>query len=58
MSPCGVSTDKLLPSTVKVQASSEAVDTGLMKLGALIGDHAQVGCNVVLNPGERNKAHV
>ena len=25
--------------------------SGLRKLGALIGDHAEVGCNAVLNPG-------
>ena len=25
--------------------------TGLQKLGAIIGDHTQVGCNSVLNPG-------
>ena len=27
------------------------VDSGLRKLGALIGDEAEVGCNSVLNPG-------
>ncbi len=27
------------------------LDTGLRKLGAVIGDHAEVGCNAVLNPG-------
>ena len=27
------------------------VDSGLRKLGALIGDGAEVGCNAVLNPG-------
>ena len=26
-------------------------DTGLRKFGALIGDHAEIGCNAVLNPG-------
>ena len=26
-------------------------DTGLMKMGALIGDGSQLGCNVVTNPG-------
>jgi NDP-sugar pyrophosphorylase family protein len=25
--------------------------TGMRKLGALLGDHAEVGCNAVLNPG-------
>ena len=27
------------------------MDTGLVKVGAMVGDHVQVGCNVVLNPG-------
>ena len=26
-------------------------DTGLRKLGAILGDKAEVGCNAVLNPG-------
>ena len=36
---------------VTVRNGSEAVPTGLMKCGATIGDHAEVGCNAVLNPG-------
>ena len=31
--------------------NGEKVDTGLRKLGALIGDDSQLGCNVVTNPG-------
>ena len=27
------------------------IETGLIKLGAMIGDYAEVGCNAVLNPG-------
>jgi hypothetical protein len=27
------------------------VDTGLTKLGAILGDDVQLGCNVVTNPG-------
>lgn len=27
------------------------LDTGLLKLGAILGDRAEVGCNAVLNPG-------
>ena len=27
------------------------INTGLRKLGALIGDYSQLGCNVVTNPG-------
>ena len=30
---------------------SVSVDTGLTKVGAMLGDHVQIGCNVVLNPG-------
>jgi NDP-sugar pyrophosphorylase family protein len=26
-------------------------DTGLRKFGAIVGDHADIGCNCVLNPG-------
>ena len=27
------------------------IETGLKKFGAMIGDHVEVGCNSVLNPG-------
>ena len=30
---------------------SVSVDTGLTKVGAMLGDYVQIGCNVVLNPG-------
>ncbi len=36
---------------IKVDWNGRRVDTGLRKLGALIGDGAEVGCNSVLNPG-------
>jgi acetyltransferase-like isoleucine patch superfamily enzyme len=26
-------------------------DTGLRKFGVLLGDHTDIGCNTVLNPG-------
>lgn len=29
----------------------ERVETGLKKFGAILGDHVEVGCNSVLNPG-------
>ena len=38
-------------SLVKVKADSKALETGLRKFGAIIGDFAEVGCNAVLNPG-------
>lgn len=36
--------------TVRVPGGP-VVDTGLRKFGAILGDGAEVGCNVVLNPG-------
>ena len=36
---------------VVIRMGDEAVDTGLKKLGALLGDHAEIGCGCVLNPG-------
>lgn len=36
---------------VRVIWENQSVDTGLLKLGALIADRAKVGCNCVLNPG-------
>ncbi|SFK99798.1 transferase hexapeptide (six repeat-containing protein) [Lachnospiraceae bacterium KH1T2] len=38
------------PVVVKNQAG-EKIDTGLKKFGAMLGDHVEVGCNSVLNPG-------
>jgi acetyltransferase-like isoleucine patch superfamily enzyme len=34
-----------------VEKDGAPFDTGLRKFGALLGDHAEVGCNSVLNPG-------
>ena len=31
--------------------SQTPIPTGLKKVGAMVGDHAEVGCNSVLNPG-------
>jgi len=36
---------------VSVRLQDAKVGSGLRKLGALIGDEAEVGCNAVLNPG-------
>lgn len=38
-------------SPVAVKCGGEVVNTGLIKLGAMIGDFAEIGCNSVLNPG-------
>jgi NDP-sugar pyrophosphorylase family protein len=37
--------------TIKIRANGSVYDTGLTKLGAILGDGAQTGCNSVLNPG-------
>jgi len=36
---------------VKVKYDTGSIETGLRKLGAILGDYAEVGCNSVLNPG-------
>ncbi len=36
---------------VTVRTPDGTVETGLRKLGAILGDGAEVGCNAVLNPG-------
>ena len=33
------------------ESSDLAIETGLKKFGAMLGDHVEVGCNSVLNPG-------
>ena len=43
-----VKSDKTL---VVVKNGDEKVETGLKKFGAMLGDHVEVGCNSVLNPG-------
>ena len=43
-----VKSDKKL---VIVHNGTENIETGLKKFGAMIGDHVEVGCNSVLNPG-------
>lgn len=37
--------------TIKFHLDDEEIDTGLAKLGAILGDEVQTGCNSVLNPG-------
>lgn len=37
--------------TVPVRTKEGSVDTGLRKLGAILGDQVQTGCNSVTNPG-------
>ena len=43
-----VKSDKKL---VVVKDGDEKIETGLKKFGAMLGDHVEVGCGSVLNPG-------
>lgn len=43
-----VKSDKTL---VVVKDGEEQIPTGLKKMGAMVGDYVEVGCNSVLNPG-------
>ena len=43
-----VKADKKL---VVVHNGTEQVETGIKKFGAMLGDHVEVGCNAVMNPG-------
>ena len=43
-----VKSDKTL---VVVKAKEDQIETGLKKMGAMLGDNVEVGCNSVLNPG-------
>jgi NDP-sugar pyrophosphorylase family protein len=43
-----VKSDKTL---VVVKNGDENIETGRKKFGAILGDHVEVGCNSVLNPG-------
>ncbi len=37
--------------SIHIPIDDQRYDTGLAKLGAILGDDAQTGCNAVLNPG-------
>lgn len=45
-----VKSDKTLV-VVKDKKEGEEIATGLKKFGAMLGDHVEVGCNSVMNPG-------
>ncbi len=45
-----VKSDKKLV-VVHDRVNGEEIETGLKKFGAMLGDHVEVGCNSVLNPG-------
>lgn len=43
-----VKSDKTL---VTIKNDNSVIETGLKKMGAMLGDNVEVGCNSVLNPG-------
>lgn len=43
-----VKSDKTL---VKIKCNGSEIETGLKKIGAMLGDNVEVGCGSVLNPG-------
>lgn len=43
-----VKSDKTL---VSISYQGKRVETGLKKMGAILGDYVEIGCNSVLNPG-------
>ena len=38
-------------SEVVIKYENQSLETGLKKVGAFLGDYAEIGCNSVLNPG-------
>lgn len=48
---CILSNVKADRGLITVRAKGNALYTGLTKLGAMVGDFAELGCNSVVNPG-------
>ncbi|MBE0585090.1 MAG: hypothetical protein IH612_15185, partial [Desulfofustis sp.] len=42
---------KFLPGTIQIIVDDTLIDTGMRKIGAILGDRSQTGCNSVTNPG-------
>lgn len=38
-------------TNVVIKSDGDSIETGLKKVGAFLGDYAEIGCNSVLNPG-------
>ncbi len=45
------SNDKSDKKLIVVHNGTESMETGIKKFGAMLGDHVEVGCNAVCNPG-------
>ena len=42
---------KVTKGSIVITVKGKKIDTGLRKLGAILGDHVEIGCHTVLNPG-------
>mgnify|MGYP003331520430 CR=1 FL=1 len=42
---------KIIPSDITLKLDGESISTGLRKLGAILGDGCELGCNSVTSPG-------
>lgn len=38
-------------SLITIKTDKETIETGLKKIGAMLGDYVEIGCNTVMNPG-------
>lgn len=38
-------------TNIKIKVGNETIETGMRKIGAFLGDYAEIGCGSVLNPG-------
>ena len=46
-----ISNFRLDRKSIRIKGDGERLDTGLRKMGALIGDGAEIGCNTAICPG-------
>ena len=42
---------RLDKKNIRIKYNNRIIETGMRKIGSVIGDGCQVGCNTVLNPG-------
>ena len=49
--PGAILADKSLVTIKDCYDTQEVIETGIKKVGAMLGDYAEIGCNSVLNPG-------
>lgn len=44
-------------TNIVIKDAESQIETGMRKIGAILGDYAEIGCNSVLNPGSVIGAH-